>query len=92
MLHLLKVLQDNLGGINDLVIQQQTLTEFARQSSIKGSDSKDTVLAIGILIGKLHEKQKSEKEMFSEIFQVYAAQEVQIIFHDLFLDSKRGFK
>jgi CHAD domain-containing protein len=88
----LKLLQDNLGRINDMVIQQQTLIEFAGQLSSKGTDAKDTVLAIGILIGKLHEKQKSEKKKFSEIFKIYAGQEVQIIFHDLFWDSKRGLK
>ena len=48
----LKILQDNLGDLNDLSVQQDTLRKYVETDS-----NKRTLLALGILIGKLNARQ-----------------------------------
>lgn len=85
----LKLLQDNLGDYNDLVIQQKRLIDSAREITPRTRGGKNTVLALGILIGKLNEKQQIIKKEFAKSFSGYAAQEVQKILDELFQVQER---
>jgi CHAD domain-containing protein len=85
----LKLLQDNLGDYNDLVIQQKRLIDSARDITPRTRSGKNTVLALGILIGKLNEKQQIIKKEFVKSFSGYAAQEVQKILDELFQVQER---
>jgi CHAD domain-containing protein len=80
----LKLLQDNLGDYNDLVIQQKRLIDSAREITPRTRGGKNTVLALGILIGKLNEQQQMIKKEFVNSFSSYAAKEVQKMFDELF--------
>ena len=86
----LKQLQDNLGELNDLVVQQNSLKNFSESLPLKGNLSINTVLTLGILIGKLHEKEQSMKKSFTKNFDLYLAQNVQKKFRQLFGVSGGG--
>jgi CHAD domain-containing protein len=88
----LKLLQDNLGELNDLVIQQRRLIDSAREISPATRGEKNTVLTLGILIGKLNEKQLIIKREFSKLFSNYADSEVQTIYDDLFQLHRRHIR
>jgi CHAD domain-containing protein len=80
----LKLLQDNLGDYNDLVVQQQKLYESLQSISSRTKAGKNTVLTLGILIGKLNEKQQRVKKAFAKTFSSYSDPKVQKIFDELF--------
>jgi CHAD domain-containing protein len=80
----LKILQDNLGEINDLFVQQRRLFDSAKEIFPRNRTEKNAVLALGILIGKLNEKQQIIKKEFSKSFSQYADFHVQKIFDELF--------
>jgi len=88
----LKLLQDNLGDYNDLVIQQERLNDSVREMTTRTKNGKITVLAFGILIGKLNEKQRMIKKEFAQSFSHYAAPEVQKIYDDLFQNQERRLR
>jgi CHAD domain-containing protein len=88
----LKQLQENLGDFNDLVIQQDTLHKAAVHVSLRGKHNKETILTLGVLIGKLDEKQRLVKKSFARTFRVYASAAVQQRFNELFMIRKRGVK
>lgn len=75
----LKILQDNLGDLNDLSIQQDTLRKYVETDS-----NKRTLLALGILIGKLNERQVKVRHKFSDTFQTFADQVTHSLFYKLF--------
>lgn len=86
----LKQLQDNLGDYNDLVVQQATLKEYSKKINGRTKNDRQTILSIGILIGKMNEQQKYLKMSFSNIFSEYSSKAVQTIFHELFYPSRKG--
>lgn len=86
----LKRLQDNLGEFNDLVLQQKRLKDAAQNISVKSKNNKETILSIGILIGKLNERQESVKDEFAKIFRMFSSKEVQKIYHELFYLPGKG--
>jgi CHAD domain-containing protein len=88
----LKLLQDNLGEYNDLAIQQERLFDAAIEIIPRNRTDKNSVLALGILIGKLNEKQQVNKNQFAKIFSMYADTEVQNVFNELFQIQERHFK
>jgi CHAD domain-containing protein len=88
----LKLLQDNLGDFNDLVIQQERLNDSVQKLTTRTKNGKNTVLAFGMLIGKLNEKQRMIKNEFAQSFSAYAAPEVQKIYDDLFQNRERGLR
>ena len=75
----LKKLQDNLGEYNDLRIQQDTLHEYIK----KESNSK-TLLAVGVLIGKLHDRQSRVRNSFASSSKSFASQEIKNKFYHMF--------
>ena len=86
----LKQLQDNLGEFNDLVIQQSRLKKSAGQMILEGKNLNNTILSLGILIGKLNESQQRIRKEFAATFRIYSASDVQNIFADLFRMSGKG--
>jgi CHAD domain-containing protein len=83
LLQKLRQLQDNLGEHNDLVVQQRYLEESAGLMTEKGLPAVRTILAMGILIGKLSEKETQVKRAFARIFKRYAAKSTQKEFRNL---------
>jgi CHAD domain-containing protein len=75
----LKILQDNLGDLNDLSIQQDTLRRYVETDS-----NKRTMLALGILIGKLNARQLKIRDNFSNSFAKFADQTTHSLFSKLF--------
>jgi CHAD domain-containing protein len=80
----LKLLQDNLGEFNDLAVQQEKLNNSAKEISLRNKKGTNVVLTLGILIGKLNEKQHRVKNDFAKIFSSYSDIKVQKIFDELF--------
>jgi len=83
LLQTLRRLQDNLGEHNDLIVQQRYLEESAGLMSEKGRPAVRTILAMGILIGKLNEKDKQVKRTFAKTFKRYASKNTQKDLKDL---------
>jgi CHAD domain-containing protein len=54
----LRRLQDELGGFNDAVVQQQVLRELARDRVAEGGGSADELLALGRLIERLEREKE----------------------------------
>lgn len=88
----LKILQDNLGEFNDLIIQQEHLFESVRNIAPRNKTTKNTLLAMGVLIGKLNERQQAVKNEFAMLFSNYADKKVQKIFNELFYVHERPAK
>jgi CHAD domain-containing protein len=88
----LKILQDNLGDFNDLFIQQEHLYKSARNIAPRNKAAKNTLLAMGILIGKLNERQNAVKKEFALLFSSYADKKVQKLFDELFSVQERHAK
>ncbi len=66
------------------MIQQKRLIDSAKEITPRTRGGKNTVLALGILIGKLNEQQQMIKKEFVNSFSSYAAKEVQKMFDELF--------
>jgi CHAD domain-containing protein len=67
----LKRLQDFLGGLNDLSVQQSFLTESLAQMPIKGKDSIMAAAALGALVARLCEARQKLKGSFSKVFDKF---------------------
>jgi len=80
----LKKLQDMLGNYNDLSVQVNYLLKVSRKMPSNLSRLKNTLVAIGSLIGKLENKRQSVKESFAETFTVFSSSRNQKLFRDLF--------
>lgn len=72
----LKGLQDVLGKFNDYYVQQETLKAYAARLG-KTKAERETVFAVGVLVGKLHEKQREVRTHFKEAFDHFASELVQ---------------
>jgi CHAD domain-containing protein len=60
----LKKLQDNLGELNDLAVQQETLKRFAGKMNDEGLASVACLLAMGRLQAHLDGRQSAERQRF----------------------------
>jgi CHAD domain-containing protein len=88
----LKQLQDNLGEFNDLVVQQNSLRIFSESLPLKRGFERDTILAVGVLMGKLHEKEQSVKKSIAKKFELFIDRNIQRKFRQLFGSSERGVR
>jgi CHAD domain-containing protein len=88
----LRQLQDNLGEHNDLTIQQKYLAAYADQIRINGSADVKTILAVGMLIGKLNVKELQVKDGFTDIFNQYAAKNFQKEFKFMLHSARKGME
>ena len=87
----LKVLLDNLGRFQDLAVQADHLRETAQQMRDAGCADTDTLLAMGVLVGDLFERQQQARVAFSGVFADFDTPARRAIFRELFApERKRG--
>lgn len=67
----LKRLQDFLGGLNDLSVQQRFLSESLSRLPLKDQGSILPAAALGALIAKLYESRRKLKGSFSKVFDKF---------------------
>ena len=78
----LKLLQDILGGINDVRVQQQRLLELAHRNELAGQI--DTLLAMGRLSGALQQRQDVLRGELAIAFPSFAGAEGRARYRSLF--------
>lgn len=81
----LKILQSNLGVIQDMYIQEQYLINMSKNLPVTNLQSKNTVMAVDILTEKLIRERHLAKEKFPEIFRNFASPKNKKAFNDLFV-------
>ncbi len=81
----LKKLQDMLGDFNDLCVQVDYLLSVSNEMPVNLSQSNQTLVAMGSLIGKLETKRQTTKNSFAATFARFASLQNQMLFQDLFV-------
>ena len=81
----LKKLQDVLGNFNDLCIQVDYLLDVSKKMPVNLSQSSQTLVAMGSLIGKLETERQATKSSFTATFARFASLPNQLLFQDLFV-------
>ncbi|BCR06810.1 hypothetical protein DESUT3_38790 [Desulfuromonas versatilis] len=71
----LKGLQDNLGDFQDLEVQAAALREFSVRMAEQGQAPPATLLAMGMLIEGLRQRQQQARQQFAERFTAFAGAE-----------------
>lgn len=84
----LKKLQNGLGDFNDFYVQQETLKEYVHHIRVRSNSARDHVLAIGVLIGMLREKQHNLKAVCIKGLNTFLSEETRQLFTDLFKVEK----
>ncbi|MCU7838074.1 MAG: CHAD domain-containing protein [Candidatus Thiodiazotropha sp. (ex Troendleina suluensis)] len=79
----LKIILDNLGEFQDLEVQAQSLEDFGDQMLKEGAPA-SSLMAMGILVGQLLEKQVQAREAFVELFAGFSSESNQQAFRKLF--------
>jgi CHAD domain-containing protein len=88
---MLKVLLDNLGKFQDLAVQADHLRGMAQQMRDEGRAETDTLLAMGVLVGDLFNRQEQARVEFAQIFAAFDTEDRKVLFRQLFAaDKKRG--
>lgn len=80
----LKRFQDNLGEIQDLRVQQESLGIFAHQLKERGTADPPTFEAIDWLVAHQRERQRDARAAFAVRFERFASEENRVRFHSLF--------
>ena len=83
----LKKLQDNLGDINDLYMQQQELQAYLENKAGKKSDSLKLASAIGALISTLNSQQSNVYGDFAKTFSDFVNRKNEKVFRELFMSD-----
>ncbi|HQN95190.1 MAG TPA: CHAD domain-containing protein [Thermoanaerobaculales bacterium] len=78
----LKVLQDILGGINDVRVQQRRLLELAHRPALAGRV--ETLLAMGRLSGALQQRQDGLRSELAAAFSAFAGTDSRSRYGSLF--------
>lgn len=72
----LKKLQDHLGRFQDICVQEEALLAFAGAIPGGAAESgRTTLLAIGCLVGMLHQQKQEVRSRFAETFEDFAKAE-----------------
>jgi CHAD domain-containing protein len=87
LIKVLKTLQDNLGDFQDYEVQVNTLKRFSHQMVEEGDVPPDTLLAMGILISDLEQRQHLAREEFYGRYLSFSQQDNQERFRKLFAAS-----
>ena len=77
----LKLLQDNLGDFNDLVVQQEELRDYVKR--LREPARKDLVLAVGFLVATLNRRQKNKRAQFAQAYASFSGPDMQKIFSEM---------
>lgn len=80
----LKALQGILGSINDLRVQEEYLQRVAQALPVEGAEGRATLLAIGVLVGKLDDEKRAVKGQFAAAFEDFASPATARAFRRLF--------
>jgi CHAD domain-containing protein len=83
----MKILLDNLGEFQDLQVQAESLEGFGKQMMAEGAPA-SALMAMGILVGRLFERQVKAREEFADLFSAFSSAENRQAFHKLFGGSK----
>lgn len=83
----LKKLQDNLGEYNDLCVQIDYLLKMSEELPTKGTGSKETLLSIGYLIGRLEEEKQAGKGCIAETIRDFTVPANKRLFRELFANN-----
>lgn len=86
----LKKLQDNLGGYNDLRVQEEYLLTITDELPVTGLHLKRTLVAIGSLVETLGRKKQSLKDDFAGTFKGFASSQNKKLFRELFYHEQQG--
>lgn len=68
----LKMLQDNLGNLNDLHLQREALRESAEAMLAEELAPPETLMAMGRLMGQMETREAQEREAFHERFRRFS--------------------
>ncbi|MCK4793180.1 MAG: CHAD domain-containing protein [Desulfobacteraceae bacterium] len=80
----LKKLQDNLGDFNDLGVQEKYLLNITEELPVTQGQLKNTLVAIGGLVGTLGRERQAVKDAFAKTFTDFASPANNKLFQDLF--------
>lgn len=80
----LKKLQDNLGGFNDLSVQQVHLLEIADELTLKDEETARALVATGALVHVLARRQDAVRGEFAERFSLFASKKNRRLYRQLF--------
>ncbi|MGD8310246.1 MAG: CHAD domain-containing protein [Chromatiales bacterium] len=84
LIRILKILLDNLGAFQDYHMQAESLRRFADRMVAEGDAPTATLLAMGMLVGGLIERQRQAREEFAQRFAEFDAKEAREAFRALF--------
>ena len=79
----LKVILDNLGEFQDLEVQAHSLEEFGGEMLKEGAPA-SALMAMGVLVGRLFERQARARDEFTNLFSAFSSEENQKAFRKLF--------
>jgi CHAD domain-containing protein len=80
----LKMLQDNLGEFNDLIVQQNYLLNISEQLPLPDIGSRRTLVAIGALVQSLEHQQQIVRAEFAKTFTSFASSDNKKRYRKLF--------
>ncbi len=79
----MKTLLDNLGEFQDLQVQAEALEAFGTQMMKEGAPA-SALMAMGILVGKLLERQSLARMQFADLFAAFSSDANRQAFQQLF--------
>lgn len=85
----LKKLQDNLGEINDLSVQENYLLHMAEELPMDDPRSRKALVATGYLVESLDNRRKDVRANFANTFTEFAAPANQDLFRQLFAKKRK---
>ena len=80
----LKRLQENLGDLNDCAVQRDALRSAAADLVSASEPPSDTLLAMGVLVGRIDERERVQRELFRERFERFDRKANRKAFRRLF--------
>ncbi len=86
----LKLLQDNLGAIQDLSVQTGAISGFAEELATTGAAPARTLLAIGMLIENLERHRETARGEFAGRFAHFSRERTRNLCRSLFAGSGKG--
>jgi CHAD domain-containing protein len=84
LIRVLKTLQDNLGDFQDYEVQVHTLRAFSHQMVDEKVAPPETLLAMGMLIEGLEQRQHLARDEFADRFEKFSAEQNRARFRELF--------
>jgi CHAD domain-containing protein len=83
LIKLVKIILDNLGEFQDLEVQAKSLETFGDMMLKEGAPA-SALMAMGILVGKLFDRQAQARREFHDLFSEFRREENQKAFRKLF--------